>query len=347
MKHCIIALLLAASTIISVVGCAQIGTPPTSPGARDTQAAPATALPPTSAPVEAPASLASSPAAVSVAFPLIVTDETEREITVATPPERIVSLAPSLTEILFAVGAGDQVVGVTDFCNYPPEAKDRDKVGGFSADSISVETIVALRPDLVLALTSAHQTLIETLSGLDVTVVALDPQTVEAVYDSILLVGRLTNHLEGAQATMETMRAQVDKVVETVAQIPEEQRLRVYYQIWDEPLMAAGPRTFPGQLVTLAGGTNIFGELSEDYPQISAEEVVARNPEVVMGPDTHGDKLTPEQIEQRPGWSGIQAVKDKRVYLIDGDMVSRASPRLAIALDDVARNLYPQLFAQK
>jgi len=253
-------------------------------------------------------------------------------------------LAPSNTEILFVVGASDQVVGVTQYCNYPPEAQDREQIGGFSANTISVEKIVALEPDLVLAAGEIHQPVIEALEQLNIPVYALDPNTLDEVYTSIELVGHLTGHQAGADQVVADMKDRVASVTEQIATVPQEERLSVYWEVFDEPRMTAGPSTFTGQLIELAGGVNIFAEVSEAYPQISDEEVIGRNPAVIMGPETMGEKLTIETVAQRPGWSQIDAVQNGRIYLFDGDMVARSGPRLAQVLQLMAQALYPDLF---
>jgi len=311
---------ISAMLLVSISGCAPTSTPvpPT-----------ATAVPPT---------------AIPAAFPLSITDSLGRKVTVDQVPQRVVSLAPSLTEMLFAVGAGDQVVGVTSYCNYPPEAATREQVGGFSGDSISVERIVALKPGLVLANGAIHQPIIEALETVNVAVVSIDPANLSEVYEDLDLVGRLTGHREEAAQVVEKMRARIADVVARVETIPQAQRLTVFWEMWDEPLMTAGPGTFPGQLIDLAGGINIFAELSDDWPTVSAEQVLARNPDVIMGSDNHGDKLSAEIVAQRPGWSQVAAVRDGRVYLLDGDIVSRPGPRLAEAALALAQALYPDLF---
>jgi iron complex transport system substrate-binding protein len=233
---------------------------------------------------------------------------------------------------------------VTSYCNYPPEAQERAQIGGYSAKTISVESIVALEPDLVLAAGETHRPIIEALEPLNVPVVAVDPESIDEVYDAIDLIDYLTG-LEGAGGEVSAeMRARIEEVARVAAAIPEGERLTIYWQIWDEPLMTAGPSTFAGQLIELAGGVNLFADLTESYPQVSAEEVVKRNPDVIMGPDSHGDKLTVEQFAQRPGWEDITAVRNGRVHLVNGDIVSRAGPRLADALEAVARALYPERF---
>jgi iron complex transport system substrate-binding protein len=140
------------------------------------------------------------------------------------------------------------------------------------------------------------------------------------------------------------MKTRIAAVVDKVAGILENERLTVFWETFDEPLMTAGPSTFTGQMIELAGGANAFADLTEDYPQISAEEVIARNPAVILGSDSHGDKLTPEQVAARPGWDQIDAVQNGRIHLIDGNIVSRAGPRLADAVEAIAQALYPELF---
>ncbi|GAB4566520.1 MAG: ABC transporter substrate-binding protein [Anaerolineae bacterium] len=302
-----------------------------------------TPVPPTPTPTATP--LPPTPTPTPVVEGITVTDALGREVTVQATPQRIVSLAPSNTEILFAVGAGDQVVGVTKYCDYPPEAPEgRTIVGGFSAKSISVETIVSLQPDLVLAAGAIQQPVIEALEQMQIPVIALDAATFDDVYANIRLVGHLTGHEDQAEQVVAEMQDRVAAVTAAVADIPADQRVSVFWEVWDEPLMTAGPHTFIGQMIELAGGVNIFADVEEDYPQISAEEVVASNPDVILGPDSHGDKMTPEQIAQRPGWDGIAAVQAGRVILVDGDIVSRPGPRLADGLEAIARALYPDRF---
>ena len=319
MKYRILLLyLLAAILTAAVAACAPTPVPPT-----------ATPIPSTATPGP---------------FPLTLIDDLGHEVTLPVLPQRVVSLAPSNTEILFAVGAGDQVVGVTQYCNYPPETQDREQIGGFSAKTISVEKVIALEPDLVLAAGEIHQPVIEALEQLDVPVYSLDPNTLDEVYTRIELVGRMTGHEEEATQVVEEMKGSVAAVAEQVATISEEDRLTVYWEVFDEPRMTAGPSTFTGQLIELAGGVNIFADVTEAYPQISDEVVIGRNPAVIMGPETMGDKLTIETVAQRPGWDQVDAVQSERIYLFDGDMVARAGPRLAQVLEVMAEALYPELF---
>ena len=304
-----------------------------------------TALPatPTVAKAAAPAPT-SAPAAAAAVFPLTVTDGAGRSVTLKALPQRIVSLSPGATELLFAVGAGNQVVGVTTYCNYPPEATSREKIGGYSAKTISIEKIVGLKPDLVVAESGTHADVIKALEPLGVTVLAIKPVTFNDAYANLELLGKLTGHSDTATTVVANMKATIKTVTDKVATIPQDKRVVVFWEIWDEPLMTASPSTFPGQVLEMAGGVNVFADVKTDYPQVSAEDIIKRNPAAIMGPDTHGDKLTVEQIGKRPGWERLAAVTSGRIYLINGDTSSRPGPRLAQALQDTAKALYPDLF---
>ncbi len=296
------------------------------------------------APTATPAPTVAKPAATPAAFPMTLTDAAGRKVAVNALPKRIVSLAPSITEDLFAVGAGDQVVGVTKYCYYPPEAATREQIGGYSAKTISIEKIVALKPDLVLAESGTHADVIAALEPLGVTVYAIKATTFDDTYATLDVLGRLTGHSEKAGAIVAAMKTKIKTITDKIAGLPREKRLAVFWEIWDEPLMTAGPNTFPGQILEMAGGVNIFADVTKDYPQVSAEDIIKRNPAVIMGPDTHGNKLTVEQIAKRPGWERLAAVTSGRIHLINGDTSSRPGPRLALALEETARALYPDLF---
>ena len=277
-------------------------------------------------------------------FPLHLTDALGRQVTMQTLPQRIVSLAPSNTERLFAVGAWSTVVGVTMVDTYPPEVAAVPKVGGFIPKSISIETIVSLRPDLVLAAGELQRPAIEALERLGITVVAIeDPGSFDAVYAAIALVGRLTDHEQEASQVVQAMQARLARVRQAVATLPQDRRVTVFYEVYDEPLMTVGRSTIIGQLVEMAGGINIFADVPGRYPQVSSEEVVKRNPDCILGHTGHQLALTAAQIGQRPGWNHITAVKHHCIRLLNGDTVARPGPRLAEALEAMAKALYPDL----
>ncbi len=331
---CRLTVLIALAAILNACG---------SPSAAQPTAAPVVAAPttaPTTMPTAAPPTV---PTSVPTAA-LEVTDALGRRITLDRVPLRIVSLNPSVTEILFAVGAGPQLVGNTRFCNFPPEAAALPEIGGVTTRTISVEAIVDLTPDLVLAGTASQAPVVEALEELGIPVIVFAPNSFEDVYANIEQAGYLTGNTLQAAEVVTAMRARVDAVTAVVAAVPAAERPTVFWEVFDEPLMTAGPDTFIGQMIDLVGANNIFADAAEDYPQVSAEAIVERNPQVILGPDSHAEKLTPEMVAQRPGWSTIQAVETGQVFLLDADMTSRPGPRLADALEALARALYPPRF---
>jgi len=277
-------------------------------------------------------------------FAISVTDSLGRSVTLDSIPERIISLSPSITEILFAVGAGDQVVGVTNCCDFPPEAKTRSIVGGFSAKTISIETILSLEPDIVFSGGSYHQTIIDALMQAGIIVYAVGAQSFEEVYTEIEAIGSLTGHIDKTAERIDYMKSLESQITKVTALIPQEKRVRVFWEIWDDPFITAGPGAAMGHVITKAGGINIFHDVEHDYPVINVEEIVVRNPDIIMGPDNHEDALTPENIIKRTGWNTISAVKEERIYILDGDITSRPGPRIVNALGLVSRALYPEAF---
>jgi iron complex transport system substrate-binding protein len=164
------------------------------------------------------------------------------------------------------------------------------------------------------------------------------------VYASIQQIGALTGHAAQADQVVTQMRGRVEAVQAKVASIPSAERPSVFWEVYDDPLMTAGPNTIIGQMIALAGAANIFADATEDYPQISAETVIARNPPVILGPASQSAKLSAAALSQRPGWADLRAVRDGRIYLLDDDITSRPGPRLADALESLAKALYPTVF---
>jgi iron complex transport system substrate-binding protein len=292
---------------------------------------------------------AAEPAEAAAAVPgefaaLKFTDSVGREVVIDAPPARIVSLAPSITESLYAIGAGDLLVGRTDFCDYPEETAALPSVGGFDASTISIETILALEPDLVIGGSIYQADLAETLAKAGIPVFIMEPRTVEEIMSSLQTLGKVTNHAAEANAVAADMQQRIDAVSKIVNTIPQDKRQTVFYEVWADPYMTTSNQTYIGELIGMAGGVNIFGDLKEDYPTISAEEIIARDPQVILGPSNHADQLTGDAIAGREGWSNIAAVKNQRVYIVDGNIVSRTGPRVVDALEDIAKYLYPDQF---
>lgn len=259
--------------------------------------------------------------------------------------QRIVSLLPSLTEILFAVDAGDRVIGVTSHCTFPPQAQSRTQVGGYVRESMSLELIVGLEPDLVLAFDDEAQTaVIAELRRLGLRVEAVALSSVDEIAAAIRRVGELVGRRRTAERVAKAVLERIEGIHLRVAEVPEDARPRVFYAIWQEPLMTAGRRTFIHELIELAGGRNVFGDVDREYFQVSLEEMLERDPQVILGADSHG--LIPSLADgSRPGWSHVAAVRQGRAHGIDGDVVSRPGPRIGVALQLIASRLHPELFA--
>ncbi len=278
-------------------------------------------------------------------------DDFGYSLTLTSPPERIVSLAPSNTEFLFAVGAGDKLVGVTDFCNYPYdfsawiEAGNMSSIGKYYGPS--VEPIVALDPDLVLAATGSLEAA-ENLRTLGYNVLVVAPKDISFVLRDILLIGRATNHYDEAVALESELKQRIDAVANKAAEATTTPK--VYHEVWNDPLTSVGPGTFIDEIITLAGGENIFNDATTSWPIVSSEAIIDKNPDVMFFPDMYMGVgtfyETMETVESRPGWESISAVQNGALYEINADIISRSGPRLVDALELIAKMVHPEIFGQ-
>ncbi|HHY98088.1 MAG TPA: cobalamin-binding protein [Firmicutes bacterium] len=265
-------------------------------------------------------------------FPCTITDDLGRKVKISAPPKRIVSIAPSNTEILYALGVSDKIVGVTTACDYPSQAKQKEKVGGAE---LNFEKIVALSPDVVFAVASLQKTAIEKLERLGITVVAVDPQTLDDVARAMELIGRASGaDPNKVKEVVDTFRQRKNRVESSVSKQARSKKVRVFVEIWNKPLMTAGPGTFIDEIIRLAGGENIAFDAKNPWPQFSEELVIQRDPEVIL---LTGNNL--EEVMGRATWRNISAVKNRRVYEINPDILVRPGPRLVDGLEEVARCL--------
>jgi iron complex transport system substrate-binding protein len=309
-----------------------------------TAAAEATATPAPTATSEPTPTLTPEPPAEPAARVLV--DSIGREVELPATVDRIVSLAPSATEILFAIGAGDRIVGTDDFSDYPPEAADIEKVGSLTPD---LERVVALQPDLVLGskITSANPDLIDKLESAGVPVWIVDSLDVQGVPDSIAALGEAIGLGEAAAAVAAELAGRIEAVMERVAGV--EPRPRVFHELdASDPSkpFTVGPGNFVHDLITLAGGENVFADAPTDFPQVSFEEILSRDPQVIILADApYG--VTVEAVKVRTGWGAIDAVVNDRILALTqelGDQISRPGPRIADGLDAIARFLHPEQF---
>ena len=320
--------------ITLLAACAPQATPTTAPAPTELPAieAPVTEAPPTQAPTEP-----------AVETTLVLTDGLDREVTLNEIPQRIISLAPSNTEILFAIGAGDQVVGRDSLSDFPEEAKAVADIGS-TFEALNTELIVSLEPDLVLTAEINTPEQVKQLEDLGLTVYYLkNPTTLEEMYGNLELVAQMTGHQEEAADLVESLKARVAAVDEKIA--PLSSKFSVFYELdATDPAkpFTAGKGTFITQLIDRAGGYNIASDL-EGYPQMSLEQVVAADPSfIILGDARYG--VSPESIAERPGWENLSAVKNGQVLPFNDDLVSRPGPRLVDALEELAKLLRPELF---
>ena len=267
-------------------------------------------------------------------FPGIFVDDLGREVNIEKAPQRIVSLAPSNTEILFALGLGDRIVGVTDFCNYPAEALDKPKVGGFAP--FDLERVVALEPDLVLAAEIHEAEGIPALERLGITVFALAPKTIKEVLTNIALTGEITGKSYEAARLVTSLEKRIKAITDKTQPLTEAGRPGVLFVTWHDPLWVAGSKTFADDLIAKAGGGNIAHDLT-GWAIIDLETVIARDPQVIIV--THRADI----IRNEPRLGVTEAVTEDRVYLVEGDIFQRATPRLVNALEQLAGLLHPGL----
>lgn len=271
-------------------------------------------------------------------------DGLKRTVTLQQPAQRIVALAPSVSEVLFAMGAGPQVVGRHTLAHFPAEATDITDIGG-SMGEYSLETITSLQPDLVIAAEINTPEQVQALEQLGLNVYYLNnPANLDGLYQMIATVGQLSGHQQEADDLNTSLKQRVKKVEKTVAKANSTPL--VFYELdGSDPAKpwTPGPGTYMNELITTAGGTNVGAVLSSAWAQISIEELLVQNPHIVLlGDSIYG--VTPEQVIARPGWDALSAVKEGRVYAFNDDLVSLPGPRLVDGLEELARLLHPELY---
>jgi iron complex transport system substrate-binding protein len=265
-----------------------------------------------------------------------VVDDLGRQVAIDGTPERIISLAPSNTEILFALGLGDKVVGVTDWCHYPAEALNKTKVGEYA--NPDVEKILALNPDLILAGYGNPMEVIITLAGLRLTIYGIKTIDLDDLLNDIRRVGEITDKEPEAQALTSEMENRIQAVTNQTQKL--EQKPRVFYIVWHDPMWTAGSGTFINEIIEKAGGINICQNLT-GYTTISLEDVVARNPEVIIT-----SELSYDWAKNASELASTNASQMGRIYTLDDDLVQRPGPRLVQGLEWFAYFIHPEIFGE-
>lgn len=289
-----------------------------------------------------PAAAAEQPGAPASIFPVTVVDSAGRSVTLDAAPQRVITLAPSVTELLGGLALHERIVGTDNFSDWPESVLDLPKLGGIVDPDY--EAMVALDPDLVLVAggSDGH---VAKLTELGIPAVVLTGDTFEHIFANLSVLGQLFDHQAETEAALAAMQARIDAVTAKVASLPAAQRPRVFYEVWDEPLMTVGPTAHIHMLIEMAGGQNIFADADTGWPSVSVEAVFERDPEVFITP--YADTAAKVRAGERPGWDGISAVRNGRVHLVDDDLVSRPGPRLVGGLEEMAAAIHPELFGDR
>jgi iron complex transport system substrate-binding protein len=283
-------------------------------------------------------SVSPSPSVTASPFPATLTDFQNHSVNVPARPERLVSIGPSITAFLFALGAGPRVVGVDDFSDEPAEAASREHVGGIK---VNFEKVVALKPDLVFTVKFSDGT-IEKLQSASLNVLVVDPQSVSDVAKTATLLGKAVG--ADGEGLARSIQQRVDAVKAKTASVAT--RPRVYHEIdASDPakIFTVGPGSYINDLIDIAGGVNIAARAASAYPQLSAEEILRTDPEIiVLAADAYSAK--PGDVASRQGWSIIAAVKNGRIFTIDPNLINRPGPRVGEAAEAYAKLVHPELF---
>ncbi len=277
-------------------------------------------------------------------YPLEIVDAYGTTVTIENEPQRIISVMPSNTELLFAIGAGDNVVGGTIHDTYPPEAKELEKVGGYA--SLDLEKIIDLDPDLVIAgYGNGEENVGMMRDEFGMNVVVVNPQDIKDIMDNIELLGLITNNNENAAAVVSEMQIAIDTITETTEVIPEDARPRVLYIVWDDPMYAAGTSTFPSDLIEMAGGKNVLE--SEGWPMVDLEDIMMKDPQVIICSSMGAEDLSVSEelankVRKNELLTYTSALKDERVIPIsDPNLIEIPGPRIVLGLEELHLILKP------
>ncbi len=283
-------------------------------------------------------------------FPMVVKDDLDRKVVISEEPDNIISLAPSVTEVLFSLGLDNKVIGVTKFCDYPPKVPNLVDNGEIEIVSeittTNTEKVVSLNPSLVITAAGTPMDTINQLERLGIPVVGIEGENISDVISDIRLVGRATGTIEKAQEMIQDMEKEMNKITQKTSGISEDQKPRVFYEVGTNPLWTAGPGTFIHEIINLAGGINVAENIGKQYSSITEEEIITMKPDVFVIA-VHGTEVPLSTVSSVKGrFEGIDAVEENRVYKLSPkeiDMFSRPGPRLIDALGKMANLLHPEM----
>ncbi|KXG78923.1 ABC transporter substrate-binding protein [Thermotalea metallivorans] len=280
----------------------------------------------------------------SSTYPLEFTDGAGNVVVIAKKPERIISLAPSHTEILYGLGLGDKIVGVTQYCDYPKEALDKPKVG--DSFTVNVERLLELQPDMVIQYWGMDDSLKKQLEEAGIVLLTFAPQSIEQVKNAIMQIGVATDAEEGARRLVDGMEQKEKEIAEKIDGLPKDQpKPKVFYEIeYSSALWTAGKGSFIDELIRLSGGENIASDAAGAYAQYSMEALIEKDPEIYITNTFNMNLAGAMDIQKRPGFQNITAVRNNRIEILDGNILSRPSQRVVEALELMAKAIHPELF---
>jgi len=273
---------------------------------------------------------------------IVCIDDVGREVRFNHPPQKIVSLDPSVTEILFALGLANEVVGVTNYCDYPEVAKFKPKVGGYLDPNI--EAIALLEPDLVVTtLKTDTPRLIQQLENFRIKVFVLDPKNMEDIFHNISSLAKLTHREENARRLVGSLKERLTDVKRKVDGI---YRPGVFLEMGADPLITVGPGSFASDLIEIAGGRNVFSHSSSRYRRLPLEEVLLAGPEVIIICSMVSDDKCLAQKRWWERWTTMSAVRNNRIYVVEADLITRPGPRMIDGLMELAKAIHPEIFQE-
>jgi len=269
-------------------------------------------------------------------YPMTITDFSGASVTINKKPERIISVVPSSTEILFALGLGDKIVGVSDFDDYPKDVESKPRVGGFSNPNL--EKIIGLKPDVIFVGTPFGKENAEKLKSMGITVILAEAKSFDQIYDSISLIGKVTDTEAKAKELIDGMKAKVEEIKNKVK---DKEKPRVYFVVsLGKSNWTAGKGTFIDEIINLAGGENVASDVN-GWAEYSIEKIVEKNPQVIITTN-HGASI--EDIKKAEGYKKTDAVKNNKVFMVDENTVVRPSNRIVVGLEEIAKVLHPEAF---
>lgn len=291
-----------------------------------------TTTPPTNPPQETPK------------YPLTITDQAGRDVIIKEEPSKIVSLSPGITEILFSLGLGDSVVGVTEYCDYPEAALEKVKVGGFS--TVDVEKVTEIQPDLIIAGDMHVAEIVPKMESLGFDTFVIEPRSINQVLEAMEMIAEIADIEDEAESIIKNLKDRIDTVTEKTSALTAEQTPKVFYVLWHDPVMSVGQGTRINELITLAGGINIAETLGDGYPSPDNEFIIEQNPQIIIVGASHGSygDVSLEFAQTAEIWETLDARVNDQVYGILADFVSRPSPRLVDGLELLAKIIHPEIF---